>query len=118
VVLVDTSVWVTHLRSGDRRLTELLKDAEVMAHDFIVGELACGHLKNRREILTLLRALPAAPVISQEEFLSFLEHHSLSGQGIGYVDVHLLAAAALADVHIWTLDAPLKKAAEKLKIAF
>jgi predicted nucleic acid-binding protein len=117
MVLADTSIWVSHLRLGEPRLATLLSESDVMCHEFIIGELACGHLKNKREILVLLKALPAAPVISQEELLSFIDHHSLSGQGIGWVDVHLLAAAKLAGVSFWTSDKQLKKAADRLKLS-
>jgi len=89
-----------------------------MGHDFIIGELACGNLKNRREILSLLRALPSAPIIDQDELLHFIERQSLAGMGIGFVDAHLLASAQLIGVPLWTSDASLKRAAEKLTLSY
>ncbi|MGD8665687.1 MAG: PIN domain-containing protein [Desulfobacterales bacterium] len=118
MVLVDTSIWVTHLRHGHRQLENLLMDAEVMCHPFIIGELACGNLKNRVEILSLLRALPSAPTVDFDEFLFFIERNRLIGIGIGFVDVHLLAAAQLAGVPLWTTDKRLKSAATLLNLTF
>ena len=104
MVIVDTSIWVDHLRTGNKHLEKLLFDAEVICHEFIIGELACGNLKNRSEILTLLQALPHAPTIDHQEFLHFIDMHQLMGRGIGLVDIHLLASAQLANVSIWTAD--------------
>ena len=115
---MDTLVWVSHLRRGDSKLSALLTDAEVMCHDFVIGEIACGHLKNRKEILSLLQAIPKAPVVTQEELLNFIDTHSLSGLGIGFVDVHLLASTLLAGVRLWTFDRGLKHAAAKLKVLY
>ncbi|MEE9566542.1 MAG: PIN domain-containing protein, partial [Desulfobacteria bacterium] len=108
MVLVDTSIWVTHLRQGTRRLEKLLMDAEVMCHSFIIGELACGNLKNRNEILSLLQSLPMTPTIEFDEFLFFIDRNHLMGKGVGFVDVHLLASAQLAGVPLWTADKRLK----------
>lgn len=118
MVLVDTSVWVHHLHTGDRLLEKLLMDGEVVCHPHIIGELACGNLKNRNEILSLLQALPMAPQIEFEEYLTFIEQNQLSGRGIGFVDIHLLASAKLARVKLWTADKRLKKAAVDLKLHF
>lgn len=117
MVLVDTSVWVSHLRHRERGLESLLTDASVMTHDFIIGELACGHLKSRSEILSLLEALPSVPIVSHEEILLFIDHHSLDRQGLGLIDVHLLASAKLANIPLWTLDQRLNHAAAKLKLS-
>jgi predicted nucleic acid-binding protein len=117
MVLVDTSIWVAHLRQGLRRLENLLMDAEVICHPFIIGELACGNLKNRNEIISLLQSLPIAPTIEFEEFLFFIDRNHLMGKGIGFVDVHLLASAQLAGVPLWTADKKLKSAADQLKLA-
>ena len=95
MVLVDTSIWVTHLRQGNRKLEKLLMDAEVMCHPFIIDELACGNLKNRNEIIALLQSLPMVPTIEFDEFLFFIDGNYLIGKGIGFVDVHLLASAQL-----------------------
>ena len=113
-MLVDTSVWIDHLRRGHAVLSALLEAGRVMVHPFVVGELACGRLERRKEILTLLKALPQAEVAHHDEVMAFVETHRLMGSGVGWVDVHLLASAKLGDVSIWTADARLKKAAIRL----
>ena len=118
MVLVDTSVWVSHFKSGNVHLKGLLEDGKVILHPFIVGELACGNLKNRQEILSLLKALPAAASASNEEVLQLIENHRLMGLGLGYVDVHLLAAALLTAVPLWTNDRNLREAAIRLQVAY
>jgi len=118
MVLVDTSVWVDHFRRGLPELARLLETGSVVCHPFIVGELACGNLKNRREILELLQTLCTCPVASHEEVLHFIESHHLMGCGLGYVDVHLLASARLSGIPLWTLDHPLTVAAVHLHVAF
>ena len=118
MVLVDTSIWVTHLRQGSRQLEKLLMDAEVMCHPFIIGELACGNLKNRNEIISLLQSLPMAPTVEFDELLFFIDRNYLMGKGVGFVDVHLLASAQLAGVPLWTADKKLKSAADQLELAF
>ena len=114
MVLVDTSVWVSHFRETHDGLVELLNNGEVVCHPFIIGELACGNLKNRTSIISLLEALPMAFQVGHEEVLTFIEVRSVTGKGLGYVDVHLLAAALLTGVSVWTLDKKLEKAAEEL----
>ena len=104
MVLVDTSVWIAHLREGHTDLIELLNDGYVVCHPFIVGELACGSLKNRKEILSLLQSLPTTTVAEHAEVMHFIDDHELMSRGLGYVDVHLLASAMLSGVSIWTLD--------------
>jgi len=116
MILVDTSVWIEHLRSGGKRLGALLHDDQVLCHPFIVGELACGVLQNRREILTLLAALPEAHVAEHHEVLHLLEAKQLYGRGLGWVDAHLLASARLTGCALWTFDKPLRGAAAALKI--
>ncbi len=118
MVLVDTSVWVNHLRKGDIQLEKLLLDGEVVCHPFVIGELACGNIKNRSEILALLQALPQAPTIDLAEYLYFIEQNHLSGIGIGFVDVHLLSSAKLSGIPLWTNDKRLKETAQKLKIFY
>jgi len=118
MVLVDTSIWVTHLRQGSRQLEKLLMDAEVMCHPFIIGELSCGNLKNRNEIISLLQSLPMASTIEFDEFLFFIEKNKLMGKGIGFVDVHLLASAQLTGIPLWTADKRLKSAADHLELTF
>jgi hypothetical protein len=117
VILVDTSVWINHLRAADRQLAGLLLEEQVLCHPFVVGELACGALKRRGEILALLRSLPHAPVVDYEEVLLFLEAHALMGSGLGWVDVHLLASAYVAGERLWTRDHRLAQAARRLGVA-
>jgi predicted nucleic acid-binding protein len=116
VTLVDTSIWVDHLRSGNRTLVSLLHDAEVLTHPFVIGELACGQIRNRREILTLLRTLPEAHVAGHDEVLSFVEDHRLAGRGIGWIDAHLLASALLSSARLITLDRRLSTLAARLGV--
>lgn len=118
MVLVDTSIWVSHFRAGNARLQALLLDAQVLTHDFVVGELACGNLNARKEILLFLRELPSAPVVSQLELLHFIESRHLAGRGVGFVDAHLLASAQLAGVPLWTSDGQLRRSAARLKLAY
>lgn len=118
MILVDTSVWVYHLRIGDEHLKQLLIDGEVATHPFVIGELACGNLKNRQEILPLLQFLPQSKQASQEEALQFIETHTLMGLGIGFIDIHLLASARLSQIPIWTSDKKLNTAALALSISY
>lgn len=118
MVLVDTSVWISHLREGNSELARLLNDGEVICHPYIVGELACGNLGNRPEILSLLQALPKATQAEHEEVMQFIDDNKLMGNGLGYIDVHLLASAALTGVPIWTLDKKLEKVSSKLNLGF
>ena len=117
MVIVDTSVWVDHFRRGNRRLTSLLEEGAVALHPFVIGELACGNLKNRQEVLSLLRALPRVGSATDEEGLDFTERNKLMGKGLGWIDVHLLASAVLAGVPLWALDRRLTEAAARLGIA-
>ena len=98
VVLVDTSVWIDHLRKEDPVLQDLLEAGQVVIHPFIVGELACGNLKNRKEILEFLQNLPRAPSSTEEDVLFFIEHRGISGKGIGYLDAHRLSSVSLSEM--------------------
>ena len=118
MVLVDTSVWVAHFREGNDRLVTALDKGEVVSHPFIIGELACGNLKNRREILGLLQSLPRAASVSDEELMRFIELRRLMGVGLGYIDVHLLASALISGVPLWSFDRTLNRTAEKLNIVY
>ncbi len=118
MVLVDTSIWVAHFRKGDSHLQELLVDEQVLCHPFILGELACGGLKNRKEIISLLKTLPGAITAETDEILEFIEHQKLIGVGIGLVDVHLLASALLTKALLWTTDRNLRAAAAQLNILY
>jgi predicted nucleic acid-binding protein len=112
-------VWVDHLRRGDPRLVDLLERSIVIMHPFVMGEMACGNLRDRVSILELLRDLPAAAVAEGDEVLRFIERHVLHGKGIGYVDAHLLASAALTEgAKIWTRDKRLRLVAEVLGSAY
>jgi hypothetical protein len=118
MVLVDTSVWVSHLREGNAELADLLNNGEVLCHPFIVGELACGNLKDRAVILSYLELLPMGIVAQHEEVLVFIENNGFMGKGLGYVDVHLIASAVLTGVNIWTRDKRLAQVADHLHIKY
>ncbi len=118
MILVDTSVWVEHLKTGRGPLGALLEEGRVLTHEFVIGELACGQLARRAELLTLLRDLPAAPPAAHEEVLALVEQHRLAGSGIGWVDAHLLASTLLAGSMLLTLDRPLRAIASRLGLAF
>ena len=115
MILVDTSVWIDHLRSGEPALAMALEGGRVLMHPFVLGELACGNLKNRDEVLTLLGDLPAAPTATDPEVLGLIERRDLMGRSIGYIDAHPLASAALSDAgQLWTRDGRLAAVAAKL----
>jgi predicted nucleic acid-binding protein len=117
VILVDTSVWIDHLRSGDAALGEALTDGDVLMHPVILGELACGNLRNRTELMALWRELPAAREATHDEVLSLIERRQLMGRGIGYVDAQLLAAALLTPATVlWTRDRALARVAKELAL--
>jgi predicted nucleic acid-binding protein len=118
MVLVDKSVWVFHLRKGSPDLADLLNNGKVLCHPFILGELACGNLKDRPVILSYLEWLPMSRVAEHEEVLSFIENSRLMGKGLGYVDVHLLTSAVLTGVFVWTLDKKLAQTADDLNIKY
>jgi predicted nucleic acid-binding protein len=118
VILADTSVWVAHFRSGEAALVALLDANLVLAHPFVIGELALGNLSNRQAVLTALLDLPAAVLATDSEVLEFIDRHALFGRGVGYVDAHLLAAARLtAGAKLWTHDKRLRRVADALALA-
>jgi predicted nucleic acid-binding protein len=116
MILVDTSVWIEHLRAGNDRLKTLLFDEQVLCHPFVIGELACGTLQKRGEILSMLKVLPEAQLLEDEEVLSFLEVRRLYGRGIGWVDAHLLASTLLTGCSLWTFDKPLRRVGAALNL--
>lgn len=118
MVLVDTSVWVSHLRDGNIELADLLDEGRVLCHPLIIGELACGNLKNRTLILSFLKRLPMSIEAGHEEVLLFIENNRLMGKGLGYVDVQLIASAVLTGVPVWTLDKKLAQTADDLRIKY
>src|SRR3954454_16263126 len=118
MILVDTSVWIDHFRQGDPALATALEAGQVLMHPFVVGELACGNLARRGEVLGLLQALPQAPVATDNEALGFIDRRNLMGRGIGYIDVHLLASVALdGTATLWTRDKRLAALAVHLALA-
>ncbi|MEO8154277.1 MAG: type II toxin-antitoxin system VapC family toxin [Rhizobacter sp.] len=118
MILVDTSVWVDHLRVHDAQLAALLERSAVVMHPFVLGEIACGSLADRALILELLQGLPVAMMAEADEVLGFIERHRLFGKGGGYVDAHLLASVALSPgAQLWTRDKRLLAVAESLGCA-
>jgi len=115
VILVDTSVWIDHLRSPSAPLVAALEEGDVLTHPFVIGELACGNIRNRAEILQLLEDLPQAREATHAEVMAMVERRRLMGIGIGYVDAHLLAATALTpSASLLTLDRRLAGAARRM----
>lgn len=118
MILVDTSVWVDHLRASDKALAVLLDGGAVLTHPFVIGELALGNLRQREIVLNALSDLPHAGVATNEEILHFIDRHTLFGRGVGYVDSHLLAAVQLtAGAELWTRDKRLHGVAVELGLA-
>ncbi len=118
MVLVDTSVWVAHFKNVELMLQKLLQENKVASHPFIIGELACGNLANRAEIISLMQSLPMLDTVEQEELLVFIEQSQMMGTGLGFVDMHLIASAVLADIPICTYDKKLEKACMRLGINY
>jgi predicted nucleic acid-binding protein len=118
MVLVDMSIWIDHFRRGDPQMTALLDRGDVIMHPFVLGELVLGNVPKIARMIDDLRALPKAIAASTDEVLEFISDRKLSGSGIGYVDVHLLAAAALTpETFIWTRDQRLRAAAQSLSLS-
>jgi predicted nucleic acid-binding protein len=118
MVLADITIWVSHFRDKNPPHKYLLMEGLIVCHPFVIGDLACGNLRNRDEILSLLEALPATTKASHEEILRFIETNKLMGIDLDYADVHLLASALLSTALIWTKDKNLKEAADQLNIAY
>lgn len=117
MVLVDTSVWIDHLREPVSELVRLLESEQVLTHPFIIGELACGTLRNRQKLLYNMGRLPCVPAANDEEVLALIEFSGLMGKGVGYLDMHLLASVRLvAEVRLWTRDKKLARLAGLLSV--
>jgi len=117
-ILVDTSVWIKYLRESEKNLVRLLEQGLVACHPFIIGELACGGIKNRREIISLLNDLPSTDILDHYDIMEFIEYRKIMNKGIGYVDVHLLGSALVTETPLWTFDKALKKIANQLSISY
>ena len=118
MILVDTSVWVDHLQRGNAQLAEQLGKGQVLAHPFVLGEMALGSLQQRAKVLDAMQNLPMAAVASSDEVLAFIATHALHSMGIGYVDAHLLASSRLSPAaRLWTLDKRLQAAAHDMRLA-
>ena len=119
MVLVDTSVWIDHLRAPHRPLEHLLEDAQVVIHPMVIGELACGNLQQRQKLMELWMSLPWAVEATHAEALHCLEENHLMGRGIGFIDLHLLASALLTpDTRLWTRDLRLQKISKELDLCW
>lgn len=118
MILVDTSIWIDHLRQSNERLAQLLGTGQVLAHPYVIGELALGSLQNRNAVLEALQNIPQVPVATDNEVLHFIESNALHGVGIGYIDAHLLAATRLSPgTLLWTRDKRLLDASTRLRLA-
>lgn len=118
MILADTNVWIKHFRKSDAELAAQLKAGLIACHPFVIGELACGYLTNRSEILLLLQALPSTPMVEPVEIYAFIENKKLMGHGLGYVDIQLLASAIISSTALWTHDRRLNEAAVELGISY
>jgi predicted nucleic acid-binding protein len=114
--LVDTSVWVGHFRSSNSALRELLNEGLVLMHPFVIGELACGSMRNRKGVLANLQELPLAISAQHEEVMRLIEQRSLWSKGIAWIDAHLIASALLTDCRLWTLDSRMREAATSARV--
>jgi predicted nucleic acid-binding protein len=118
MVLVDTSVWIDHFNKKNGHLATLLNSGMVYTHEYIIGEIACGNISNRDEILHLLKSLRLTLSVTQEEILDFISNKHLFGRGLGYIDIHILASSLISDVNLWTRDKKLNPVAYELGVAF
>ena len=118
MVLVDTSVWINHLRKGDAKLDSLLMEGKAATHEFIIGELACGNFRNYDEIIGLINNLHGSKKVTIEEYLLFIRKNKLNGKGIGFVDIHLLVSSKLSGYPLFTYDKKLLIVAKQLRLAY
>ena len=118
MILADATVWVDHFRSGDKKLAEHLGAGAIVMHPFVIGEIALGHLNPRGTILHMLAQLPGITAVTDSEALAYIDQRKLIGRGVGYIDVHLLAAVQLTPgPGLWTRDKRLRAVAEELGLA-
>lgn len=117
MILADTSVWINHLDKTNEVMSRLLRDKKIVLHPFVIGEIALGNLRNREPVLTNLQKFRSLALAGESDVLQLIEMHSLFGMGIGYVDCHLLAAAALANARLWTADKRLAEASQRLNLS-
>lgn len=119
MILVDTSVWADHLRQTDTAVQALLINSKIAMHPMVAGELACGYLHNRQELLLLWQCMPQAREASHHEVTYFIDQNELAGRGIGFIDFHLLVSCLLsANTQLWTRDKRLLRVAQELQIAY
>lgn len=115
MLLVDTSVWIDHFRQHDARLSAALEAGEVLTHPFVIGELACGGLRNRGTVLHLMQQLPSAASAEHDEVMHLIDTHKLAGSGVGWIDAHLVASARISGAALWTHDAALQRAWQRVE---
>jgi predicted nucleic acid-binding protein len=118
MVLVDTSVWIDHLYKKNEHLVTLLNSGKVYTHAYVIGEIACGKISNRDEILHLLKALSLTQSITHDEILDFISNRQLFGRGLGYIDIHILASSLISNIKLWTKDKRLNLVAHELGVAY
>ena len=116
MILVDTSIWVNHLRRHDAVLAAHLEAGEVLCHPYVIGEIGLGVLKRRQQVIELLVALPSATVVSHDEAMTFVDQRRLAGLGVGWVDIHLAASAVVSRARLWTADRRLADVARVLRL--
>jgi predicted nucleic acid-binding protein len=117
-MLVDTSVWIEHFRRSQPALVTALERGDVQCHEFVLGELACGSLPRREEVLTLMQTLPRLAAVTHDEAMALVGERRLWARGLGWIDVHLLAAALVGGAGLWTLDRRLRKIAQDLGVGW
>ena len=118
MILLDSSVWIDHLRKAEPAVVSLLNDHEVLCHPFVIGEIACGSLAQRQLVVKTLSALPKVTIAEHEEVLSYIKSHQLFSLGLSFIDIHLLASCTLSATQIWTRDRRLNDAATSLSLSY
>ena len=119
MILADSSVWINHLIVENPQLVSLLDQDQILIHPMVIGELACGNMRDRSSVMRLLRRLPGIPTATHDEVFFLIENHQMMGRGIGFIDAHLLAAAVMsAQTQLWTNDRRLMVLASELGVAY